>query len=294
MKRILSFFILAIIMISPVNTVSAHLQHFVGNGYVIRDSNIPFEEQKDEVIKKAKQDIVSKAGYYIRTYSKVDKNILTDDNVYIVSSEIADISGIDVQEEIDINGVAVLHAVINAVVDNNQLNKIKEKDIQNILLKYNGLNDGYKLLKSEYVFIQSQLNMYNHYIDGVNFQREQNYSEAIICYRKALLEEPNFKEAHIGLGFTYLSCKKYTEAISEFEIALSKDKRSVAAHYGKAKTYAEIQNYRDALIEYNIVLTLNDKYIPGYEGRSYVYHCMNKLEQEHNDYEIVNRLKKKA
>ena len=279
---------------SPVNTASAHLHNFIGNGYIIRKPNIPCEEQKNEVIEKAKQDVIGKAGYYIRTYSKVDKNILTDDNMHIVSSEISNISSIDLKEEIDINGVTILHATVYATVDDTRLKEIRDTDIRDILLKYDSLSNDYKLLKSEYTLIESQLNMYSYYINGVELQNKQNYDEAIVCYRKALLEDPGFKEAHIGIGFTYLSCKKYLEAINEFDIALSMDRRSIAAHYGKAKTYTELQNYRDALIEYNIVLTLDDKYIKGYEGRAYVYHYMNKSDLERNDYETVSKLRTNA
>ena len=192
-------------MIFPIHTTNAQLQSFVSDGYVVRNLNIPWEEQKNEVVKKAKQNVIEKAGYYIRAYSKVDKNVLTDDNMYIVSSEIANISSVDIKEEVDINGVIVLHAVICATVDNKRLNEIKDKDIQGIMSKYKSLNENYKSLKSDYASIQSQIMLYNHYSDGVKFQSKQNYDEAINCYRNALSEDPNFKEAHIGIGFIHLA-----------------------------------------------------------------------------------------
>lgn len=287
MKKIL--FVLLIVLLST-HIVLAQERELIGDGYVICDINCSLASQKKVAIDRAKTDVINKAGYYIRSYSKLNKNIITDDDIYVISNDITRIAAIDLTEEVDINGVKVLHATVHAVVDDDYLEKIRKKDINAIIKKYSDLNEKYSELKCEYEAVISQIKLYDLYMMGVKYQNEKKYTDAETFYKEALSVKPHFKEAHIGLGNVYFANNDYLNALKEYELVLNVDNRNIAAHYGKAKTYAELNKYRESLIEYNIVLTLNSKFINGYIGRAAVYHQLGKLTQENDDKEMIKML----
>jgi tetratricopeptide (TPR) repeat protein len=90
-------------------------------------------------------------------------------------------------------------------------------------------------------------NLVNHCMD-----------DAAAEYRIALLLDPDYVPAHVGLGVVLAKFHKADPAIEEFRAALRLDPQSAEAHLGLGKSLEKKGNLKDALHEYGSALSLEE------------------------------------
>jgi tetratricopeptide (TPR) repeat protein len=90
-------------------------------------------------------------------------------------------------------------------------------------------------------------NLVNHCMD-----------DAAAEYRIALLLDPDYIPAHVGLGVVLAKFHKAGAAIEEFRAALRIDPQSAEAHLGLGKSLEKKGNLKDALQEYSGALSLEE------------------------------------
>src|SRR6267143_334054 len=88
-------------------------------------------------------------------------------------------------------------------------------------------------------------NLVNHCMD-----------DAAAEYRIALLVDPGYVPAHVGLGVVLAKFHKGDAAMEEFRAALRVDPQSAEAHLGLGKFLEKKGNLKDALKEYSGALSL--------------------------------------
>lgn len=90
-------------------------------------------------------------------------------------------------------------------------------------------------------------NLVNHCMD-----------DAAAEYRIAILLDPDYVSAHVGLGVVLAKFHKADAAIEEFRAALRLDPQSAEAHLGLGKSLEKKGNLKDALQEYSSALSLEE------------------------------------
>lgn len=84
------------------------------------------------------------------------------------------------------------------------------------------------------------------------------YDMAIASYRKALECWPDYAEARVGLGDSYLAKGQFDEAIGAYQQALALEPNNARVHLGMGKIfYNEKQLYHEAVAEYQKALALD-------------------------------------
>jgi tetratricopeptide (TPR) repeat protein len=106
--------------------------------------------------------------------------------------------------------------------------------------------------------------------------KKENYRKAIFNFRNALVINPKYKEALIGLGKAYLEVDAYDQAYGLFTAALAIDKQSVESLVGLGKTLAAMGNYTGAIKYFNSAETLSAQNLEARYGRASVYNNLGK------------------
>jgi Tfp pilus assembly protein PilF len=81
---------------------------------------------------------------------------------------------------------------------------------------------------------------------------------AITEYRIALLLDPSYVPAHLGLGLVFEKLHKHDAAIEEFRTALRLDPQSADAHLGLGHSLEKKRKLHDALQEYRAALPMEE------------------------------------
>ena len=81
-----------------------------------------------------------------------------------------------------------------------------------------------------------------------------DYKAAIALYDKAILKNPNFKEAYIQRGLCYENLHNVNQAINDYETLLSLDTNNTTAYYYIGLCKFEQKKYNEAIDYYNRAL----------------------------------------
>jgi len=114
-----------------------------------------------------------------------------------------------------------------------------------------------------------------HFDEGARLYNLKKYPEAIEEYDKALVIDPNFKEAHNGKGNALFLLGRYEEAIKEYDKALAIDPNDEEAHNKKGFVlFWHLGRYEEAIKEYDKALAINPNDEEAHHNKGYVllYH----------------------
>ncbi len=81
-----------------------------------------------------------------------------------------------------------------------------------------------------------------HYNEGNKFFKEENYSEAIVRYEKALHHHKSFKEAIINLSTAYMKNKMFDKALETLQVGQKQFPEVALIDYNLACYYSLTEN----------------------------------------------------
>ena len=255
-----------IIVFSNNITAYSAVKRVDGYSSIIFQTNIPKDGQLELVRKLAHKQAIERAGYYIRSFSRIENGELSNNDIKIIAYQKSKIISTEYWNEKDINGTSLLKAKVIIEIDDNEIEQMRKQEILEIKKKYLVLNNEVDDLLFNYNKISSKVLAYELYLEGNNYQSKNNIVSALECYERAIFLDSSQKEFYIAKGLMlYLLCS-YEQAMDSFDKAIKIDPKSVKAYLGKAKVYAVKKDYRSAMIYYNVVLTLDDKNQEAIEG----------------------------
>lgn len=107
---------------------------------------------------------------------------------------------------------------------------------------------------------------------GYYFQHKEEYKTAIEAYKKLLVKNINYKEAHYNLGaIEILMTKNYKEAIKHFSNAINADANYADAYFARGVCYEELKDKVNATADYQMALQIEPNH-------KFAVENLNKLE----------------
>ncbi|MDR2127034.1 MAG: tetratricopeptide repeat protein [Prevotellaceae bacterium] len=101
---------------------------------------------------------------------------------------------------------------------------------------------------------------YTEYFNmGLDYAEQGNYTEAIVCYKKALEINPNEAVAYYYMGIAYVNLGNHAEAIGSYQKALDIDPNYAEAYVNMGYSYGQMGNHTEALFCYRKAAQLGNK-----------------------------------
>lgn len=112
-------------------------------------------------------------------------------------------------------------------------------------------------------------NSKKHFQRGMDFYKDQNYSEAIIEFNQCV-----GVAALIARGSCYNELNEYEKAITDFTIAIELDPEENTLYYDRGDLYLKLKEYEKSIQDYDKAIDLGfDTYLV-YTHRAVAYHYL--------------------
>ena len=99
---------------------------------------------------------------------------------------------------------------------------------------------------------------------------QKRYDNAIQFFQKTISIDKNFKDAHLNLGESYSRIGRFKKAIQCFEQVISIQRDHVAAHYNMGVAYNKLRNYKKAIESYNNALAIDSNHVKSHYNKSFI------------------------
>lgn len=122
---------------------------------------------------------------------------------------------------------------------------------------------------------------------GTEYQKNEQFTQAIDCYTEIITDEPLNINALFNLGCCYLSIGESNKALDAFDAVLRISPQAWPALYNKAFTYKTIGDLDTAIEMYQQIIKQNPDYEPAQLGLGFAYITQGDFEhgwQQHKRY----------
>ncbi len=92
---------------------------------------------------------------------------------------------------------------------------------------------------------------------GVAYNNEGDYDNAIVAFTKAIELDPNYALAYGNRGWVYIKLGQYEQAIADSTKAIELDSNLALAYNNRGWAYTELGQYEQALADYNKAIELD-------------------------------------
>ena len=110
---------------------------------------------------------------------------------------------------------------------------------------------------------------YTHYVYGLLYDNENNLSQAIREYEKALIYDPSSPSIHLRLGVDYIWKGEYNKAIEQLELALKYNPQDTHSRFLLALLYASQKNLTQTIEQYKQIIQLEPE---GFENNPFIFY----------------------
>jgi tetratricopeptide (TPR) repeat protein len=105
-----------------------------------------------------------------------------------------------------------------------------------------------------------------YYNKGKSYAEEGNWDGAIVWYKKAIRLKPDYKSAHIRLGYAYMKKERYEEAIASYDEAKRLDPKDHRVSYFMGSAYEKWGKWDYALASYEEAIRQEPEYVLAHYG----------------------------
>lgn len=110
-----------------------------------------------------------------------------------------------------------------------------------------------------------------HYSEGIEYVKQENWTKAATAFRKAVKEDPSFTYAWDNLGVNLRRLNQFSESIAAYESSLKIDPYGRMPLQNIAVVYIHQQEYQKALAAYERYKMVYPDYVETYYGLANVY-----------------------
>ncbi len=125
-----------------------------------------------------------------------------------------------------------------------------------------------------------------YFDEGVVYEKEKKYSEAILSYTKAIELNRNYAEAYCNRGYSKRMIADYTEALADYDKAIEINPKYSLAYFRRGYLKQEfLKDFQGALRDYNKVTEIDPKNSTAYNNRGIIKYQYGDYEGAIGDYE---------
>ncbi len=106
--------------------------------------------------------------------------------------------------------------------------------------------------------------------EGEARSRQQNYTEAIAEYSKAIKSDPKLWNAYVKRAFCYGLTEQYDKAVEDYTIAIAAEPEKIFSYQSRGSAHYKLGHYPEALADFNKVLELDPKNQEAFNNRGFV------------------------
>lgn len=107
--------------------------------------------------------------------------------------------------------------------------------------------------------------------EGLRRADQKDWAEALKTFDRALAISPQYADAYVAMGDTYISMGKYAEGIKAYNQAISIAPSNPDAHYGLGAAYNDLEQYGDATNHFAQAIRLDPDFAEAHYGIGYAY-----------------------
>lgn len=282
--------------VSISSPVEAAVETFEGTGEYTISKFETIDVGQQYALQEAQRSVVQQAGVYVRSFSHSRDNVIVQDEVVAIASNVMRIHHTDFKNSIDAAGNVKIQAVIRADVDTADVEKgMKRGDLGIIMEKYMQLQAEYDRQKKEIERLKSS-NISASQVDeikanvknaaeaskldeeGNRLYYEKRYDEAIAKYNEAIRINPNGSNAYAHRSLAYLEHNTdIPSAMMDAEKAISLDDKNTIAYMNRGRIYLQAGDALHAIMDFSKATTLSPNNAEAYcwLGLAYI-HSKNK------------------
>ena len=103
-------------------------------------------------------------------------------------------------------------------------------------------------------------------------------------YKKLIIHNPDYAEAHANLGNSYKELKMYDEALASYSHALRLNPNLAEVYSNRGIVFNEIKKYQEALQEYDKAIAMKANLASAYSNRGIALSELNRLDEALSSY----------
>lgn len=136
----------------------------------------------------------------------------------------------------------------------------------------------------------SSLSAYEAYVHGLELQNNQQFSQAVFEYSRAIAFDPNYAVAYYNRGLAYDSLQAYAKALADYNRALKLVPNLANAYVSRGNSYSYAQQYAKAIADYTRAIALDPRSTLAYNNRGVAYKHLQEYDKALADYASVIEL----
>ena len=111
-----------------------------------------------------------------------------------------------------------------------------------------------------------------YYEEGIKLQDQDKHAEAIASFKKAIVKDPNYKEALYSAGWNSNEIKKYSDALAYLQKAKTLWPNEAKVYLELGYAYENLDKKTEAIDNYNKCLSIDDGYSLAYKYLGILYY----------------------
>jgi len=307
-ERILKISCMVLVVLCVFSTVYAEKKLYHGYGeYTMSEYETP-QIAEQRALLYARRNILEQAGVYVKTYTRMQNMQITDDQVYMVTSSLLNITHKDTRKKTSGGGLHI-EANMTAEVDmdgikdmlQNRGDKSGEISFNSLHNEMNRIDNEYNELKkkiaqemdenkrAEQLKIRAKIKEYefaaNEKLEECLVEyKKKNYSRCKQLAEEVIKFNPKNYLGYYELGKAYCALDGYDVAIKKYNQALVLNKQDSRVYNRLGLAYRLKNDISRAILNYTIAIKINSD-LDAYYNRAKAYYDMGQYEKALNDVE---------
>ena len=126
-----------------------------------------------------------------------------------------------------------------------------------------------------------------YYWKGYEADAANKYDEAIKYYKQAIIQKPDFSDAHYKLGIVYKEKGELDEALAQLKEVILLEPNHVEAHYNMGVCYDAKNSINDAISAYKNVISINGSHLEAHNKLAALYYQKQMIEEASHIYKKI-------
>ena len=257
-------FIILLITLLAVNlqTVSAEIQTYHGEGVYVMDKSEPIRKAQDTAFNKAIRTISENVSTYVKSRSEAEFNSLTSDNIEMFAAAVLKVKSKKFDKQMANDATLTITAKVDVEMDTDNVNELlneiiearkSSKNYEEVLTDYTKRKNQFDTVYGEYIQSYKKRIM-QKLRDGCKLQSDGKLDEALKIYDEIIDEMQSngaeFSRVYIKRAMIDIYKKNYELLLKDLEKASALNNDEAGMHFVKAFKFDAGKNPIQAAKEY--------------------------------------------